>query len=195
MKCGSCFRCTEDWKDARAKGLKPQCKKPLYSAKPRDGVKVHCTGAYMESEITPNSRACRNWKHRAVWNAHLRLEDIKHNARRLFDICVRVPIGRLRKPVRLVWVDDYDVSTDSIIHNAIPECPHCGEMPYSTKRCVFCGQRFIQDDRTAEFNKPPEKEKLDCPSCGGKGTLIGTRAKINGHFHGKCEKCGCVIMQ
>ncbi len=195
MKCGSCFRCEENWRDARAKGLKPQCTKPLYSAKPRDGVKVLCTDALMKAEITPNSKACKNWKHRAVWNAHLRFGEIKHNARRIFDICVRVPIGRLRKPVRLIWADDYDGATDRIIHNAVPECPYCGEMPYSTKRCVFCGQRFIQDERTAEWNKPPEIVRLNCPHCGGENALVGTRSKINGHFHGECEKCGCRIME
>lgn len=191
MKCGSCFRCTEDWKDVKAKGLKPQCTKPLRSVKPRDGVKVHCTDAMMKAEITPNSRACKNWEHRAVWNFKLRFSIFKSVAKRR----IRVPLGRLRKPVRLAWVDELDGVTDSIIRNAIPECPHCGEMPYSTKRCVFCGQRFIQDDRTAEFNKPPETVRLNCPSCGGKNTLVGTRSKINGHFHGKCEKCGTVFIQ
>lgn len=196
IKCGSCFRCTEDWRDAKAKGLKPQCKPtPLYSMKPRRGVKVKCTSVSMGSEITLDSKACEHWEHRAVWNAKLRMEGIKSRARRIFDVCIRVPIGGLRKPVRLMWQDTYDGATDRIIRNAVPECPRCGEMPYNTKRCVFCGQRFIQDEVVAEYNKPPEKVVLNCPRCGGENTLIGARAKCNRHFHGKCEKCGCELTE
>lgn len=195
MKCGSCFRCVEDWKDAKAKGLKPQCSMPLYSMKPRCGVKVKCANVSMKSKITPDTKACKDWEPRALWNAKLRMEGIRSKARRFFDVCVRVPIGRLRKPVKLIWADDYDGRTDCIIHNAVPECPHCGEMAYSTKRCVFCGQRFIQDELTAEWSKPPETVKLNCPMCGGEKTLVGARSRINGHFHGKCEKCGCELME
>lgn len=195
MKCKSCFRCIEDWRDARAKGLKSQHSKPLYSKKPRRGVKVKCTNIRMEQEITPNSKACHNWGHRAVWNAKLRIGEIKSRAGRIFDVFIRAPIGTLRKPARLIWGDDYDSLTDKIIRNAVPICPHCGEMPYSTRQCVFCGQRFIQDEAVAEYNKPPEKVTRNCPHCGGEKTLVGSRSKINGHFHGKCEKCGCVIME
>ena len=45
------------------------------------------------------------------------------------------PFGWLRKPVPVLW-DDYGAWT----------CPHCGEIPYSEKRCYFCGQRFITED-------------------------------------------------
>lgn len=195
MRCRSCFRCQEDWRDAKAKGLKPQCHKPLYSAKPRPGIKLHCTDVMTEREITLKTKGCENWEHRAVWNAKLRMEEIKSRARRIIDICIRVPIGVLRKPVRLMWSAAYDATTDKIIRNADPKCPRCGEMPYSTKRCVFCGQRFIQDEAVAEYNKPLEKVVLDCPFCHGVKTLVGTKARSNGHFHGKCEKCGRVIME
>ncbi|MCX4355910.1 MAG: hypothetical protein OSJ43_06750 [Oscillospiraceae bacterium] len=154
-----------------------------------------CTNLQNDNEITPKSQACKYFKHRTVWNAHLLIGEIKARARRVFDVCIRAPIGGLRKPVRLVWTDDYNFATDSIIRNAIPECPHCGEMAYNTKRCVFCGQRFIQDEHTAEWNKPSEIIKMNCPHCGGKNTLVGARSKINGHFHGECEKCGCRIME
>lgn len=189
MKCKSCFRCQEDWRDAKSKGLKPQCKPtPLYSMKPRRGVKVKCTSVSMESEITPDSKACKDWEYRAKWNAKLRMECIKSKARRIFDVCIRVPIGRLRKPVRLIWRDTYDGATDRIIRNAEPECPHCGEMPYSTDRCVFCGQRFIQDEAVAEYNKPPEKVVMNCPMCGGEKTLVGARAKCKKREDGKSER-------
>ena len=76
-----------------------------------------------------------------------------------------------------------------------PACPACGEMPYSTERCIFCGQRFIQDERTEAYNEPPGEERRDCIMCGGKGTMIGTRARSNGHLHGECEVCGCCVME
>lgn len=79
--------------------------------------------------------------------------------------------------------------------SVFPYCPACGEMPYSVERCVFCGQRFTPDELTAEWNKPPETIRRNCPSCGGINTLVGARAKSNGHFHGTCEKCGCVIFE
>lgn len=195
MKCGSCFRCVEDWKDVKAKGLKEQLTMPLYSMKPRRGIKVHCTDVSKKCDITPNSKACKDFEHRAVWNAKLRMEGIRSKARRAFDVCFRVPIGRLRKPAYLIWADEYDGMTDRIISNAVPKCPHCGEMAYNTKRCMFCGQRFVQDEHTVEWNKPPEVVKMPCPHCGGENTLIGTRSKVNGHFHGRCEKCGCILME
>lgn len=191
MKCGSCFRCTEDWRDAKAKGLKPQHPMFLYSAKPRNGVKVHCTDALMDAEITPNSKACKDWEHRSVWNFKLWFGDFKSAAKRR----IRVPFGRLRKPVPLLWKDTYDGMRDKIIPGGEPECPRCGEMPYSLQQCVFCGQRFIQDEVVKERSKPPETVKLNCPMCGGEKSLVGSRSRINGHFHGKCEKCGCVLME
>lgn len=195
MKCKSCFRCLEDRRDVNAKGLNLQCRKPLYSAKPRPGIKLICTSVRIEKEITPNTKACKDWEHRAVWNAKLRMGEIKSRARRIIEKFILAPIGGLRKPVRLMWNDGYDSAEDKIIRNAEPQCPHCGEMPHSTERCVFCGQRFIQDETIAEYNKPPEKVVLNCPRCGGEKTLIGARAKFNGHFHGKCEKCGCELME
>ena len=107
---------------------------------------------------------------------------------------VRCPIGGLRKPVPLRWKDSYDGCRDVIIKDSEPQCPHCGEMPYSYEQCVFCGQRFVQDGKTEEMSQPPEEERMDCLFCGGKETMKGYRAKINGHFHGKCEKCGAVVM-
>ena len=83
---------------------------------------------------------------------------------------------------------------DVIVKGGDPVCPHCGEMPYSYERCVFCGQRFVQDEKTEEMSQLPEEESTDCLFCGGKETMKGYRTKINGHFHGKCEKCGAVMM-
>lgn len=92
------------------------------------------------------------------------------------------------EPVQLRWTEDYD-------GGRVPECPSCGNMPYSLERCIFCGQRFLPDALTKEWSKPPEEVRMDCPSCGGENTLVGARARSNGHFHGRCTACGCVVME
>lgn len=92
------------------------------------------------------------------------------------------------EPVQLWWTEDYD-------GGRIPECPSCGQMPYSLERCIFCGQKFLPDALTEELSKPPEEVRMDCPSCGGENTLVGARARSNGHFHGRCTACGCVVME
>ena len=79
--------------------------------------------------------------------------------------------------------------------NSYPYCPACGEMLCSLDRCFFCGQRIIKDALAEEWDKPPEVVEYDCIFCGGKGTMRGTRARSNGHFHGCCENCGTVIME
>ncbi len=76
-----------------------------------------------------------------------------------------------------------------------PVCPACGEMPYSTVRCLFCGQQFVEDEAVRKYNEPPEEIRLDCLACGGKGTLVGHRTRSNGHFYGICEACGCRVIE
>lgn len=91
-------------------------------------------------------------------------------------------------PVKIIWDDDY--------MGKAPKCPACGEFAYFTDRCFFCGQKFKQDDpELIEYKKPPKEERMDCFWCGGHNTMVGTRAKINGHFHGACEKCGIKIIE
>lgn len=92
------------------------------------------------------------------------------------------------KPQSIIWAYGYDGSI-------YPECPACGEMPYNLNRCFFCGQKFIRDERVIEWEKPPELIEEDCFICGGKGTMKGYRAKSNGHFHGRCVKCGARICE
>lgn len=93
-----------------------------------------------------------------------------------------------KPPLKIGWSEEYG--------GVWPVCPACGEMPYSTERCVFCGQRFIQEDeQLQEYNKPMPEERRDCLMCGGKATVIGRRARGNGHFHGECERCGARVME
>ena len=42
------------------------------------------------------------------------------------------------EPVHIRWAEDY-------WSGRYPECPSCGNMPYSLERCVFCGQRFLPE--------------------------------------------------
>lgn len=96
-------------------------------------------------------------------------------------------INGLKEPVKIEWQKSYD---DGIY----PKCPSCGEMPYSYERCVFCGQKFIQDDpKLQEYAEEPPQETIQCMICGG--TVVGKRAKSNGHFHGQCDKCGAIVME
>lgn len=92
-----------------------------------------------------------------------------------------------KRPRRIWWQQDED--------GCFPYCPACKEMPYSTRQCLFCGQRFVQDDMVAWYNTPSEEIRIDCPICEGKDTMVGTNAKSNGHFHGKCTKCGARVIE
>lgn len=56
---------------------------------------------------------------------------------------IRVPIGSLRKPVALEWVDWFHGKSNTVVLNGQPQCPRCGEIPYDMDQCVFCGQKFI----------------------------------------------------
>ena len=68
-----------------------------------------------------------------------------HITSRIWCRCVRIPIGSRRAPVAIGWQDAYNPHTDSIDKDAYPECPYCGEMPYSYEQCQFCGQRFVKE--------------------------------------------------
>lgn len=127
---------------------------------------------------------------KCYWNKDLTCKSNAH----FCNICEHQPPDDEKSngkntPVTIEWeVDFYS-------NSKFPLCPSCGEMPYSTERCVFCGQKFIQDDEIAEYNKPPQTVRMDCIMCGGKNTLVGVRANCNGHFHGTCEKCGCRVVE
>lgn len=197
-KCKSCFRFHEDWRDAEAKGIGSQSFIGFseYAKKPRPGIKCNCSSALIHHEPKSTDKGCKNHRYRLSWN----LEQwwnwkFKYKLERFICNYIRRPIGRLRKPVPLQWKDSFDGCRDIIIPNSEPVCPHCGEMPYSYSECQFCGQRFIQDEKTKEASKPPKKERQNCLFCGGNNTVVGARAKINGHFHGQCEKCGAVYME
>lgn len=74
----------------------------------------------------------------------------------------------------------------------IPKCPVCGEMPYSTEQCHWCGQKFVQDEEVEEYSKP----KIIKGKCFGCGSDVDIRvSKYNGHKSYYCDKCGMSIME
>lgn len=87
-----------------------------------------------------------------------------------------------KMPIPIQWEQDYG--------GISPVCPACGEMPYSLERYIFCGQKFIKDERALEWEQPQKIEYMDCLMCGGKGTVEYTRSRYNGHKRGKCVACG-----
>lgn len=197
-KCGTCFRFREDWRDAKKRGLEPRFTFRLdeYEKKPRRGVKCCCSSAHIHHEPKASDKACKHHQYRCTWNIRIWWDwHFKYELGRLVYKYINRPIGRLRKPLPLQWKDSFDGCRDIIIPNAEPVCPHCGEMPYSYTECQFCGQRFVQDEKTKEESKPPKVERLDCLMCGKPNAVVGTRAKTNGHFHGQCEECGAVYGQ
>lgn len=76
-------------------------------------------------------------------------------------------------------------------YKKIPECPICGEMPYSTEQCYWCGQRFVQDEEVEEY-ATPQTINGNCFNCGA--DVVIHVSKYNGHKSYHCNKCGCSIM-
>lgn len=131
-KCRTCFRYTENEDDAKAKGITPiYCVGyKRYFRKPRPGVRTRCMKKNYHEAIDGNARACKYHKYR--WSRNLEswwIWTVKYETRRWYERNIRVPIGGKRPPVPLEF----------------GFCPHCGEMPYSDKQCVFCGQRFTDE--------------------------------------------------
>lgn len=140
----------------------------------------HCTMRNWDIDITPEHKACVDWwdkeEHERVERQHS--EDTEKRREELWAIYAE------KEPVKLPIVnDDYGM---------IPECPVCGEMPYSTEQCHWCGQRFIRDEEIKEY-ETPLTETFKCPSCGAVGTAY--RSKYNGHRHFHCENCGNGFME
>lgn len=107
---------------------------------------------------------------------------------------------RFRAPVKtVIWEDDFNEGG-----TGYPKCPECHELAYGIERerldengigrCPFCGQRYKLDEEGKKKAEPNPVETYDCIMC-GKHTMVGRRAKSNGHFHGKCTNCGCIMME
>lgn len=151
----------------------------------RDGnaeTGYHCTMQNYRKDIDPEEEACFWYWDRA------RQEQIDQDYKaekeaerqRKWSFYAHVP------PIKLPIVFDG--------YGRVPMCPTCGEMPYSTEQCYWCGQRFIQDEDIEEYNQPGPEETHICICC-GKQTMVGRRNKYNNHFHGECTNCGAIIME
>lgn len=143
----------------------------------------HCTMQSYNIDIDPKGCACSDFWDKAAQDELDRQhqDDIEKRRNELWAVYAEKP------PIKLEFEFDG--------YGTIPKCPACGEMPYSTEQCYWCGQRYIQDLEVEAYCDPGPEIRLDCPSCGGHETLVGRRAKYNGHFHGQCEKCGAVVVE
>lgn len=164
-KCGGCVRCEP--RDDHAKG---RGKTEGY----------HCCMRNWDIDVHPDGKACVSYwdkaEHKRV--EQLKAQDTENRRDELWAIYAD------KDPIELPIVNDG--------YGMIPKCPVCGEMPYSTEQCHWCGQRFIQSEEVVEYSKPLTKPFI-CPSCGTKGTA--NVSKYNGHKHFRCKKCGLSFME
>ena len=121
-KCGGCVRC--ELRDNRSK---------------EKNSGYHCTTQDYDIDILPEDKACVLYWDRAYHEECERLheQDIEKRRKELWNIYAN------RDPIKLPILHDG--------YGFIPECPICGEMPYSTEQCHWCGQRFVQDKEIEEY--------------------------------------------
>lgn len=99
------------------------------------------------------------------------------------------PNGR-KEPVPVKWMNDYGMM--------VPYCPSCGDMAYSTGRCVFCGQRLLPTEKPRKNvteitgGHADDDGNLRCDECGSDELLLVSHedgATFYGYTY-KCAKCG-----
>ena len=109
----------------------------------------HCCMQNYKKDIFPTDKACIHWwdkeEHERIERLHQ--EDIENRRKELWDIYAK------EEPIKLPL--EYDG------YGFIPKCPICGEIPYNTEQCHWCGQRFVLDKVMEEYEKPL-KEKSKC---------------------------------
>lgn len=144
------------------------------SRKRKGETGYHCTTQPYTKDISPEDKACVIYWDKEEEEKYKALiaQDEENRRKELWNIYSK------REPIKLPIINDG--------YGIIPECPICGEMPYSTKQCHWCGQRFIQDKEVEEYEKPMTKE-VTCFSCGRK--VIANVSKYNGHISYHCQ-CG-----
>lgn len=108
----------------------------------------HCTCKSYEVDIHPEDPACEIYWDRAEHEEieRLRQEDTEKRRQELWAIYAD------KEPVELPIVNDG--------YGRIPMCPICGEMPYSTEQCHWCGQRFIQTEAIKAYSVPETVEMV-----------------------------------
>ena len=143
------------------------------------GFSQHCMMQNYDIDIDPTDKACVHWWNKEEHERIERLNDEAQENRRkeLWKIYAK------KDPIKLPIVNDG--------YGMIPECPICGEMPYSTEQCYWCGQRFVQDEEVEEY-ATPQTINGNCFNCGA--DVVIHVSKYNGHKSYHCNKCGCSIM-
>ena len=147
----------------------------------KDETGCHCTMQDYQKDIDPEEEACFWYWDRNGQEKIDRAEAEKDEEEKQ----KKWEENKENPPVKLPIVFDG--------YGRIPMCPTCGDMPYSTEQCYWCGQRFLQGEDIEEYNTISEKT-ITCPFC-GKQTMVGARSKYNNHFHGKCTNCGAMMME
>ena len=110
------------------------------------------------------------------------------------DLCEHQPqdddkLNGKKEPVKIIWQNDYGM--------IMPYCPTCGEMAYSTERCKFCGQKFIQEEKKPENKKEITGGTLDedgyitCEVCGSHDMALISHADGADFFDYTYECIGC----
>lgn len=154
--CERCYRC-----ETRAAGGFPE----------KSGY--HCTMQPFDHDIHPEDKACEYYWDRREFEEYEKERDRRTEARRkeLWEKYQNKP------PIKIRFVFDG--------YGRIPECPVCEEMPYSLQQCHWCGQHFIQDKETKEYDTP-KTEQGRCPNCGKPITIM--ISNYNGHKSGHCDR-------
>lgn len=162
-KCGGCVRC----------GLRERQYKGKIGG-------YHCSMQKYEKDISTEDKACVHYLDRKIKEEIEKLheQDIENRRKELWSVYAE------KEPIKLPIVHDG--------YGYIPECPVCGEMPYSTEQCHWCGQRFIQDEEIEEYAKPLSKNGK-CFNCGA--DVVIHISKYNRHKRFHCDKCGCSVME
>lgn len=162
-KCGGCVRCV--FADIRRDEEEPY---------------FYCSMQSRKKHISPRDRACVQY-----WDREEKAErDRKREEKREKERKERWAVNSKKPPIKLPIVHDG--------YGMIPECPTCGEMPYSTEQCYFCGQRFIQDEEVEEYSKPLTVTEK-CLVCGA--DVVCNVSRYNGHKSYRCSKCGTIMME
>lgn len=140
----------------------------------------HCYMKDFDIDVFPEDNACEEFwsKERQAELERLHEQDTENRRKELWAVYAE------KEPVKLPIVFDG--------YGNIPMCPICGEMPYSTEQCHWCGQRFIRDEQVEQYDKPMT-ENGKCIHCGE--DVVIHISKYNGHKSFICSKCGCTVME
>lgn len=97
------------------------------------------------------------------------------------------PNGK-NEPKHIKWVVEYGMT--------VPYCSSCGEMAYSTERCVFCGQKLLPTENphkpeiTIKGGKEDEDGTIRCEKCGSDNLKMVSH-EDGRNFYGYTYRCEC----